>query len=470
MSVRSVAMPQAAGAAPLPRLQIGVRGATSNGDTAPSSASGGPLSPPMLETTLKKPPMAPLPRPILPARKAKTLPINLEEKIPPNAPLTLLNGKRLFVTKPLKEVQTLNQYLRENDKTSTHSYSSSLSYRRSSSSALVEKGSIAELAKRHSSNGCTVISRSPSPASSQYSITRSSASQYSSCSSSRTYVPLSRSSSVNSASNHRTPTPRRVFPQTCDRSDSMDLRELRAKEQAPVVFDANLTFVLGCNKQPIKQRFKPVAAHLDEGTASNYLTSKIDDFLKRTDHVMDEWKSLGHKDESDLDFYYDNRGRKKKIGRSKSATNIMIKGFTMFSRSGSRASSMCRSARGTSEDGTTISEMDEMSKDEMYPKRDLRRRGTINYRGTRADPLSGPRPRFANFFFTVNSRRSVQEYSPILGRQSSSALSVLSLKATEVSASNYSAMLSRLAKQVYFSGFRINLRSSDRRSMRRGPA
>lgn len=138
----------------------------------------------------------------------------------------------------------------------------------------------------------------------------------------------------------------------------MNLRELRAKEQAPVVFDANLTFVLGMNKQPVRQNFKPVAAHLDEGTASNYLTSKIDNFLKRTDHVMDEWRNLGHKDEADLESYCGNS--KRKVGRSKSATNIMIKGFTLFSRNGSRASSVCGSNRGISEDRTTVSEMDEV--------------------------------------------------------------------------------------------------------------
>lgn len=149
-----------------------------------------------------------------------------------------------------------------------------------------------------------------------------------------------------------------MYPQSCDYSDSVDLQELRSKEQAPVVFDANLSFILGCNRQPLRQKFKPVAAHLEEGTSSNYLSSKIDNFLKRTDHVMDEWRRLGHKDEPDLEMYYD--GKKRKIGRSKSATNIMIKGFTLFSRSGSRASSICRSNRGISEDRTTVSEMDEV--------------------------------------------------------------------------------------------------------------
>lgn len=166
---------------------------------------------------------------------------------------------------------------------------------------------------------------------------------------------------------NRSPTPRRLYPQSCDNSQSVNLKEeLKAKEQAPVVFDANLSFVLGCKKQPVRQRFKPIAAHLEEGTSSNYLTSKIDNFLKRTDHVMDEWRRLGHKDEADLDKYCD--GKRRKIGRSKSATNIMIKGFTLFSRNGSRASSVCRSSRGISEDRTTVSEMDEVGESYKYFK------------------------------------------------------------------------------------------------------
>lgn len=313
----------------------------------------GPLSPPILDATPKKPPKAPPSRPILPVKKAKTLPINFEEKVPPKSPASLLNGKKLFVTKPLNEVHTIQQNSVENGKYLV-SRSPSPSYRRSSSSASVETGSIAELARRHVPSSSSLLSRSPSPLS--YSSIRSSASQYSTCSSNGTYVPLSRSSSVNSTLYNRTPTPRRMYPQTCDRSESVDLKELKSKEQAPVVFDANLSFILGCNKQPLRQKFKPIAAHMEDGTSSNYLTNKIDNFLKRTDHVMDEWRRLGHKDDTDM---FD--GKKRRLGRSKSATNIMIKGFTLFSRSGSRASSVCRSSRGISEDRTTVSEMDEVT-------------------------------------------------------------------------------------------------------------
>lgn len=321
----------------------------SNGNRSHPSNGNGPLSPPILDTTPKKPPKAPPSRPILPVKKSKTLPIDFDEKIPSKPPTTLLNGKKLFITKPLKEVHTIPQNGAENGRHLV-SRSPAPSYKRSNSSASVETGSIAELARRHVPS-CTLLSRSPSPLS-----YRSSASQYSTCSSNGTFVPLSRSSSMNSTLYNRTPTPRRMYPQTCDNSDRVDLKELKSKEQAPVVFDANLSFILGCNKQPLRQRFKPVAAHMEDGTSSNYLSSKIDNFLKRTDHVMDEWRRLGHKDDTDM-FSEKNR----RLGRSKSATNIMIKGFTLFSRNGSRASSVCRSSRGISEDRTTVSEMDEVT-------------------------------------------------------------------------------------------------------------
>lgn len=324
---------------------------SANGTLSPNS--NGPLSPPSLDATPRKPPKAPFGRPILPMKKSKTLPINFDEKVPPKTPTSLLSGRKVYVTKQLKEVQTIQQNPPENGRYLV-TRSPSPSYRRSMSTASVETGSIAELARRHEYSSNLIISRSPSPSLSL----KSSGSQYSTCSSNGTFVPLSRTSSMNSTLYNRTPTPRRIYPQSCDTSVGVDLKELRSKEQAPVVFDANLQFVLGCNKQPVRQRFKPVAAFKEEGTSSNYLSDKIDNFLRRTDHVMDEWRRFGHKDESDLDMYC--YGKNRKVGRSKSATNIMIKGFTLFSRSGSRASSVARSTRGISEDRTTVSEMDEV--------------------------------------------------------------------------------------------------------------
>lgn len=335
-----------------------VNGATTNNGVL-SPNSNGPLSPPILDATPKKPPKPPVIRAILPVKKSKTLPIQFEEKVPQKIPNNAVNGKN-FVSKPLKEIHTISHTPTENGKC-FNTRSSSPSYRRSMSVS-VETGSIAELAKRHGPNSNLLISRSPSPLS--YSSVKSSASQYSTCSSNGTYVPLSRTTSMTSTLYNRSPTPRRLYPQTCDNTESVNLQELKSKEQAPVVFDANLSFVLGCKKQPVRHKFKPIAAHLEEGTSSNYLSSKIENFLKRTDHVIDEWKRLGHKDESDLDKYY--RAKGTKIGRSKSATNIMIKGFTLFSRSGSRASSICRSSRGISEDRTTVSEMDEVGESHIY--------------------------------------------------------------------------------------------------------
>ncbi|KAJ2940224.1 hypothetical protein O0L34_g11792 [Tuta absoluta] len=343
------------------QLQIPENGENGNGVHSPNSLSpnsNGPFSPPILDATPKRPPKPPPSRPILPMKKSKTLPINFDEKVPPKTPTTLINGKKLFVSKQLNEVHTIqNAPENGNGKCLVTRTPSPVRYKRSLSSASVETGSIAELARRHDPKPSILISRSPSPSS--YSSIRSSGSpgsQYSTCSSNGTFVPLSRSSSMNSTRYiNRTPTPRRMYPQSCDSSEAMDLRELRSKEQAPVVFDANLQFVLGMNRQPVKQRFRPIAAHMEEGTSSNYLTSKIDNFLRRTDHVMDEWKRMGHTDDS-----YMSDGRRR-VGRSKSATNIMIKGFTMFSRTNSRASSMCRSSRGISEDRTTVSEMDELS-------------------------------------------------------------------------------------------------------------
>lgn len=141
-------------------------------------------------------------------------------------------------------------------------------------------------------------------------------------------------------------TPRRVFPQV---GTTVDLDELDSKEEAPVVFDANLTFVLGC-KGKMRQNFKPIPAHLDDGTASNYLSNKIADFLERTDHVMDEWKSLGHKD---------NSRSERRLDRSKSATNIMIKGFQYFSRASSASRSSV--ARSFVSDDATEAQADEVT-------------------------------------------------------------------------------------------------------------
>ncbi|XP_056632442.1 unconventional myosin-XVIIIa isoform X4 [Diorhabda sublineata] len=147
--------------------------------------------------------------------------------------------------------------------------------------------------------------------------------------------------------------PRRIYPQAYDpRNRDLDLDD---KEDTPIVFDANLTFVLGC-KGKLKQNVKPIPAFQDNQTASNALSNKISDFLSRTDHVMDEWKSKGHKEDEQHSLRM-KRSRSKQIGKSRSATNIMIKGFQYFSR----ANSVTRSSVTRESDDATEAEIDELS-------------------------------------------------------------------------------------------------------------
>lgn len=75
-----------------------------------------------------------------------------------------------------------------------------------------------------------------------------------------------------------------------------------------MVFDVNLSFDLGSPppqsrgrgaplaRTRVHQRLVPLAAHLEQQTASAFLSSRIASFLQRTDHVMEEWKRLGRKD------------------------------------------------------------------------------------------------------------------------------------------------------------------------------
>lgn len=190
-----------------------------------------------------------------------------------------------------------------------------------------------------------ILSRSPSPSlTSCRSFTGSSRSFYGS-NSSLTNSPRSYSSLRSGGTNFvKSPTPRRIFPQAS--SSEFDLVEMRSKEQAPVIFDASLNFVLGIDRQQVRQSFKPTASHLEAETASNLLTSRISQFLQRTDHIMDEWKRIGHRNESNEMIDYKN----KDLLKSRSATNIMIKGFQYFSRSNNTGRSRSRSASRFSED------------------------------------------------------------------------------------------------------------------------
>lgn len=157
------------------------------------------------------------------------------------------------------------------------------------------------------------VTRSPSPTSSNYSIRSNSTPR--STRSSSVYCP-----------------PRRVFPQTYRKDETNDL-DSEEKDDSSVVFDANLTFVLGC-KSKLKENVTPVPAHQESQTTSNQLANKISNFLARTDHIMDEWKSLGYKEDEIHALRMKKHGGKF-LGRSRSATNIMIKGFQYFSRASS---------------------------------------------------------------------------------------------------------------------------------------
>ncbi|XP_034116439.2 unconventional myosin-XVIIIa isoform X5 [Drosophila albomicans] len=122
-----------------------------------------------------------------------------------------------------------------------------------------------------------LLTRSPSPA---YSISSRCSTQSS--------VSLSRSSRL------ETP-PRRVFPQSYTRGSGLDAYEMRQLESSPVVFDANLSFVLGCKRQPVHQTLRPSPSFEDPRTSSAYLSEKIQNFLKRTDHVQEEWTAMGRR-------------------------------------------------------------------------------------------------------------------------------------------------------------------------------
>ncbi|XP_017053864.1 unconventional myosin-XVIIIa isoform X6 [Drosophila ficusphila] len=124
-----------------------------------------------------------------------------------------------------------------------------------------------------------LVNRSPSPA---YSVS-------SRCS--------TQSSISNYTSNSRLQTPpRRVFPQSYTRgSGGVDPYEMRQLESSPVVFDGNLSFVLGCQKQPVHQSMRASPSFEDPRTSSAYLSEKIQNFLKRTDHVQEEWTAMGRR-------------------------------------------------------------------------------------------------------------------------------------------------------------------------------
>lgn len=185
-----------------------------------------------------------------------------------------------------------------------------------------------------------------------------------------------RSSTSNTPHSQRTTksAPHRVFPQSASGQTSEDIdRVMKQLEPSSVVFDANMSFFLGTTKQNVRQNMRPSPAHQEAETASNYLSSRISDFLLRTDHVMDEWKGL-KKDSCSSKIGAVERDRERAqqlVGRSRSVTNIMVKGYQILQSnqlpptSRSRPNSMCRDASVVSDTDTLVDgeEEDEVNRD-----------------------------------------------------------------------------------------------------------
>jgi hypothetical protein len=120
-------------------------------------------------------------------------------------------------------------------------------------------------------------------------------------------------------------------------------------ERSPVVFEGNMSFVFGSNT--LHQTFRPVPAYMEKSTVSNRLSSQIENFLNKTDHVKQEWSALHKKKDDSFD--------PKNMGRSKSVSNIMIKGFQLMKHqpSTSRSNSAYRQISEDDDDRTICEEV-----------------------------------------------------------------------------------------------------------------
>lgn len=180
-------------------------------------------------------------------------------------------------------------------------------------------------------------------------ISRNSSTSYiqekSACSSDDWQIKSYRSTNL-SPSPARSVTPRRTYPQSYSNEASISLNELNTMDSSSTVFNGRMSFMIDNSNQRIYQQMNVNPAHKSPKMASNYLSSKIDSFLKRTDHVMEEWKHLGKRDHSsDLDS-----------NCSKSAANIMIKGFQMMSSIQTTERIRNRSVSYELEDDSTITD------------------------------------------------------------------------------------------------------------------
>ncbi|XP_046385323.1 unconventional myosin-XVIIIa isoform X7 [Ischnura elegans] len=168
-------------------------------------------------------------------------------------------------------------------------------------------------------------------------------------------APLSHSSSTESF-------PRRVFPQAGARAGEV----AGVARDEPVVFDAAMTFLLGRTSPapgrgsiPIRQAVRPTPSHRMAETVSSALSNKISDFLKRTDHVMDEWKRLGRADPAE------GSGAEGSLGRSRSAANIAIKTHLRYGSECRSMRSMSRTSMASSEDPLSITELEDVEEEEL---------------------------------------------------------------------------------------------------------
>jgi hypothetical protein len=198
------------------------------------------------------------------------------------------------------------------------------------SSRYVQNGKLKIPITRSNTPESSYVSRSPSPAYSQ--------------STNRSGSSLSNYDTWRSSDSSRSRvTPRRQFPQSYT-DHTLDVHEFYKMEQSPIVYDANLSFILGM-KQPMRQSLRASPAHSEKSTASSYLSEQISNFLKRTDHVMEEWSAMGRKKDdtvSCIERQREQRSMDRCVGRSRSATNILVRGFQLIKNQPSLRRSMSR--------------------------------------------------------------------------------------------------------------------------------
>lgn len=206
--------------------------------------------------------------------------------------------------------------------------------------------------RRSMSHESSYVSRSPSPAYSQ--------------STQRSGSSLSNYDSWRSSDSCRSrSTPRRQFPQTYT-DHTLDVHEFYKMEQSPIVYDANLSFVLGV-KQPLRQTLRASPAHSEKSTASSYLSDQISSFLRRTDHVMEEWSAVGSKKcdtVSYIERQREQRSKDRNLERSKSAQNILVRGFQLIKSQPSLRRSMSRDINEIPSDQNQIDDDDRTVCDE----------------------------------------------------------------------------------------------------------